>query len=126
MNPLLAGILSGLILGLVFLGHLLFRHPAVAQVFQADAQEQTSASGQQIALYLALGFLGTALFFGAAAGLVYRVLNDPGLYQGIAYSAAVLFSVIALISKTPLPIDKIFWNLAVGGILGTLVPFFSG
>lgn len=126
MNPLLAGILSGSILGLVFLGHLIFRHRAVAQIFQADAQEQTSVSGQQIALYLALGFLGTALFFGAAAGFVYQALNDPGLYQGIAYSAAVLFSVIALISKTPLPIDKVFWNLAVGGILGTLVPFFSG
>ena len=126
MNPLLAGILSGSILGLVFLGYLIFRHRAVAQVFQADAQEQTSASGQQIVLYLALGFLGTALFFGTAAGLVYRALNNPELYQGIAYGAAVLFSVIALLSNTPLPIDKVCWNLAVGGILGTMVPLFSG
>jgi heme/copper-type cytochrome/quinol oxidase subunit 3 len=126
MNPLLAGILSGSILGLVFLGYLIFRYRAVAEMFQEDDQELSSVSEQQMALYLTLGFLGTALFFGASAGLVYRALNNPGLYQGIAYGAAVLFSVIALISKTPLPIDKVFWNLAVGGILGTLVPLFSG
>ena len=47
--------------------------------------------------------------------------------MAIEPEAAILLSVLAMASKTPLTItiDKIVWNFAVGGMLGLLVPLIA-
>jgi hypothetical protein len=66
--------------------------------------------------------MGASLLFGALAGVIYTLIGDPLRFTLLALGAALLFSLLAVLSKTPLTGDKIFWNLAVGLVLGLLVP----
>jgi hypothetical protein len=34
-------------------------------------------------------------------------------------------SILAVVSRTPMPVDKILMNVAVAGVLGYLIPVFS-
>jgi hypothetical protein len=72
------------------------------------------------------GFAGAALLLGVLSAVVFGMVGSATRFVMIALGAAVLFSVLAMISKTPLTTDKIVWNFAVGGVLGVCVPLFSG
>jgi hypothetical protein len=48
------------------------------------------------------------------------------IYVMVSIGAAVLLSLLAVVSRTPLVGDKIFWNFAVGGVLGFMVPLLAG
>ena len=40
--------------------------------------------------------------------------------------AGFLASILAIISRTPMPVDKIFMNVAVASVLGELIPVLVG
>jgi MFS family permease len=125
MSHLLAGLISGIPLALIFGIHTLLRRDPLIRLFQ-DTEEGSEQMDEQTLFILLLGgFMLTALFLGLISGLVLDRVGSTFTFRVIAFSAAGLFSVLAVISRTPLTGDKIIWNLAVGLILGWLVPLFA-
>lgn len=71
------------------------------------------------------GLAGAGLLLGGLVGLVFDWMNNPLLFRWSAYGTAAVLSLLAVISCTPHKSDKIFWNLAAGGILGSLLPLLT-
>ena len=124
MNAILAGLTAGIILAVVFVIHALIRRTSLVRDLQASDDSIASMSEQTLFYLLLGGLVAASLLFGVIAGLVYGWLGVP-VYYYIAFGAAILLSIIAVVTKTPMLQDKIFWNLAVGVILGLLVPFMA-
>lgn len=122
-SPLLAGLISAIPLAIVLIVYTLVRGRALAAFFLGQGDSPRLSAGTLFWILLG-GFAGMAIVFGALAGLVYGWLGMPR-FQYLAFGAAALFSLLAVISRQPLPVDKIIWNLAVGGILGVLVPLLA-
>ena len=74
-------------------------------------------------------FLGTLalapLAFGALGSLVYGGVGSPRWFLILGAGLAVLFSVLAAVSRTPMIGLKIVMNFAVGIVLGILVPLLN-
>jgi hypothetical protein len=121
-HNILTGLLAGLPLAAVFALYLAIRGGTLVAFFQSLDPAIAGLSTQALSALLLAGFSAMALVFGAAAGAVYTLIGDPRKFLLLAIGAALLFSVLALVSKTPLTGDKIAWNLAVGVVLGLLVP----
>lgn len=122
---ILAGLLAGLPLAALFVIYLLIRGRALVLFFKEQDENIARLSDRGLFAILLAGFVGAAFLFGAVAGAVYGLVGSRGTYMALAFGAAVIFSILAVISKTPLIADKIAWNLAVGGVLGVLVPLLS-
>ncbi len=122
---ILAGLLAGLPLALVFGVYVLLRGKALVTFFKGLDESMARLSDKAMFGIVLACFLGAAFLFGALAGLVYGLLGSQVRFVALALGAAVLFSILALVSKTPLIADKIVWNFAVGGILGGLIPLIS-
>jgi hypothetical protein len=71
-------------------------------------------------------FGGGALLWGLGAGFIYGWVGSPSTFRLLAGGAAVVLSVLALISRTPLIPDKIFMNFAVAISYGFLLPWLTG
>jgi len=126
MNKILAGFLAGVVLAVVFGIYVFLRGKALVAFFKG-VDEGIAAVADQTLFYLILGgFAAASLFFGLISGVVYGLLGSPVNYRLVALGATVLFSILALVSKQPLPGDKVVWNFAVGGVLGVLVPLLVG
>ncbi len=123
-QPILAGLIAGIPLALVFILYILVRGRQLAAFFRTQGDGMERIPERTLFLLLLAGFIGMAFAFGAAAGLVYGWLGMPR-FAYVAAGATILFSILALISRQPLPADKIIWNLAVGGVLGALVPWLA-
>jgi ABC-type transporter Mla maintaining outer membrane lipid asymmetry permease subunit MlaE len=121
-SPVLAGLIAAIPLAVVLVVYALIRGKALAAVFQG--QSETPLPEKTLMLIMVASFVGMAVMFGVVAGLVYGWLGMPR-YVYIAIGATVVFSVLAVISKQPLPWDKIVMNLAVGGVLGALIPLLT-
>jgi hypothetical protein len=124
MNNLLAGLIAGFVLALVFSIYMLVRGQSLAAFFKTD-DSLSSLSEKSLSYLLLAGFILVALIFGVISGLVYGWIGSRAYFTALAFGLAGLFSLLALISRQPLVPDKIFWNLAVGGVLGVLVPLFA-
>lgn len=122
-SPLVAGLISAIPLAIVLVIYVLVRGKALALFFLGQADGVRLSANALFWLMLG-GFVAMAFGFGALSGLVYGWLGMPR-YQYLALGATLLFSLLAVISKQPLPGDKIAWNLAIGGILGVLVPLLA-
>lgn len=125
MDPITAGLISGVVLAVGFTVYMFLRGEALVAVSMQD--ENTPNVSPKMFFYVFLGvFILASLGLGSLSGVLYQMLGSRLLYTGIALGAAVLFSLVALITKTPLPWDKVAMNLMVGGILGILTPLLAG
>lgn len=124
MKPLLAGLVAGIPLSVVLVLYMLARGRVMAGVLAAEGDFGALGETQLFALFLgAFALLG--LGFGLAAGLVYSWLGSRLSFTALALGLALLLSLLALVSRTPLPWDKVFWNFAVAAILGVLIPLLA-
>ena len=120
-SPILAGLIAAVPLAAVLCIYVLVRSRALAKFFLEQSDTPSTMSEKTMFWLLLAGFVGMALVFGALSGLVFGWLGMPR-FAYVAIGATALFSVLAIISKQPLPWDKIVMNLAVGGVLGALIP----
>lgn len=125
INPLIAGLISAIPLAVVFGVYLLLRSKNLVVFFQAQDANIAQIPEYTLFWIILAGFIGAAFLFGTLAGFIYAHLGMPR-YQYLALGATITFSVLAGISRQPLTGDKIAWNLAVGVVLGILVPLLSG
>lgn len=125
MSPLLAGLAAGGILALFFVAYTLLREDKLVAGFRGLDQEMAQVPARKLVLMLLGGFVLAALIFGVVAGLVYSMLGTT-LFYAVAFGGALVFSALALLSKTPMAGEKVIWTLAVGGVLGVLVPILAG
>ena len=124
-SNVLAGLVAGVVLGVIFIGYLALRGEAFARVMQEDSDLGTMTTSQMRWVLVAM-FGGGALLWGIGAGLIYGWVASPSTYRLLAGGAAVVLSLLALISKTPLIPDKIFMNFAVAINYGFLLPWLTG
>ncbi len=126
MSTVLSGVASGLPLGVLGSVYALLRYEALAAMFQeGDADMAALGDGPMRLMLLAMFGLGS-LLFGAVAGLVYGRIGSPQSYLGLALGLAVLMSVWAVVSRTPMMGDKIVMNFVVALVLGLLIPRLAG
>jgi len=89
-----------------------------------DAQF-VSMTDQQVFIMVLGAFAFGALFLGAIAGLVYALVGSPYPFQTLAFGLAVLMTILAFVTRTPMAVDKVFMNFAVAGTLGFLIPLLA-
>ncbi|MEW5871188.1 MAG: hypothetical protein AB1894_18095 [Chloroflexota bacterium] len=118
-------ILAGLPLAALFVIYLLIRGRALVIFFKEQDENIARLSDRGLFAILLASFVGAAFLFGAISGVVYGLVGSRGTFMALAFGTAVALSILAVVSKTPLIADKIVWNLAVGGVLGLLVPLLS-
>jgi hypothetical protein len=126
MNSFFAGILAGLPLSALGVTYVLVRFQAVAAVFREGDQEMAALTDASLRLMLIAMFGLAPLLLGGVAGLVYGAVGTRHLFLGIALGLALLMSLWAVLSRTPMMGEKIVMNFAVALILGTLVPLVAG
>ena len=126
IDYVLSGFIAGSILGIVLGIYVVVREDKLVMFFK-DQDDSIAKMSDRALFVIILGcFLSAALLFGVLAGLVYAWLGVTSIYVMVAIGAAVLLSLLAVVSRTPLVGDKIFWNFAVGGVLGLMVPLLVG
>lgn len=123
-DSLFAGLISAIPLAIVLVIFVLIRGKALVTFFQAQDASIERIREKTLFWIILAGFIGAAFIFGTLAGLVYGQLGAPR-YQYLALGATVILSLLAVISRQPLTGDKIAWNLAVGLVLGLLVPLLA-
>jgi len=97
----------------------------LVQTLKSANTDENSMTDKQW-FYLMLGSLALAPFvFGVIAGLVYGWVGDPMIYLGLALGLAVLFSLLALVSRTPMRWTKIVMNFCVALDFGLLLPLLA-
>ncbi len=123
-SSILAGLTAAIPLAGVLLIYTPVRGKALAALFVSQGEGPSRINDKTMFLLVVGGFVLMAFFFGLLSGLVHGWLGMPRYLYG-AIGATLLFSVLALVSRQPLPYDKIVMNLAVGGVLGWLVPLLA-
>jgi hypothetical protein len=123
MTPILAGLTAAIPLAILLMLYFLLRGRALAAFFHTiDGKEARISRRAMFWLVFALLII-MALGFGPVSGLVFGWFGLP-VFRYLAFGIALVLSLLAIITRTPLSADKVFMNLAVGGILGILVPIF--
>jgi hypothetical protein len=125
MNALLAGFIAGIPLGFVLVLYAYVRRVDLVTFFQSQADSIAGIPANTLLTLILACFAGASILFGLLSGLVFSWLGLP-MFHYVAIGAVVLFSLFAVVSKTPLKGDKVFWNISVGLILGLLVPILAG
>ena len=126
MSNLLAGFIAGIPLAVILVIYALVRGKALVEFFKSTDEDLAKLGDRTFYLIILGMFVLMGLIFGTVSGLVYGWVSTTTIFRAIAFGAAAVFTLAALISKTPLAADKIFWNLAVGGVLGVLMPMLAG
>ncbi|MBN2388692.1 MAG: hypothetical protein JXB85_16870 [Anaerolineales bacterium] len=124
MSNISSGLLAAVPLAVVFTIHALVRNKALVAFFRGTGPEASTAPSLTIFLIILACLVAVAFLFGLVAGLIHGRMGLPS-FRALAFGAALAFTLLAVITRTPLLGDKIFWNLAVGGLLGWLVPVFA-
>jgi hypothetical protein len=120
-NRYLAGLAAGIPISLVCLAYALLRRDAVVEAFTSGGGG-TMSTGTATALAIAAAVcIGPGL--GLAAAVVYGLIGAQQQYALLAFGLATLMSVAALVSRTPLMIEKIALNYVVALTLGLLMPW---
>lgn len=122
---ILAGLKAGLPLAGLFVLYFLVRGKAFVALMKSTDTQFANMTDQQVFLMFLASFAFGALLLGAAAGLVYSLVGASNTFRFLALGLAVLMSVLALVTRTPMPADKVLMNVAVAGVLGYLIPLFS-
>lgn len=125
MNNILAGLLAAVPLSALGIGYMLWKGSTLVQVLQSDSTEAGNMSAGSW-FYLMLGSFALAPFvFGILAGLVFSWIGDPLVYRLLALGMAVVFSVLAVLSRTPMVPAKVAMNFLVALDFGLLVPLLA-
>ena len=122
----ISGSLAGAVLGVFLSVYVLFRGRTLVAFFKSLDENMARMPDRVIFSLLIVGFVGIAFVLGALAGFVYNWVGSGSVFLGIGLGLAALFSFLAVVSRTPLKADKIFWNFTVGGVLGVMIPLFAG
>ncbi|MFC2059375.1 hypothetical protein ACFLTS_07070 [Chloroflexota bacterium] len=136
MEEILAGLVCGLIMGLVFLGAgiaIIFFKPDLPQ--RIAERLPPNISPHLIMLFYVIATPPLSGLLGALAGLIYRVFSDsfPGTGMGspnFIYTLAVLLfaivtlSVFALIRRKSLLLPLVIC-IAFAGIFGWILPLLA-
>jgi len=125
MSPALAGFTVGIPLARVLGVYAVQRGKALVVFFQGTEKSLANIPEKAFYYLIVACFVGAAFLFGVVSGLVYSWVGTPAYYY-LAFGLAVALSLLALVIKTPLKGDKIFWNLVIGCLLGFLVPILAG
>ena len=126
MNTFLAGLLAALPISVLGLGYMLLSgRKFVAALQSADADIGTLPGDQPYYLFLA-AFSLSPFFFAIPAAFVYTRTGSQQHFLGLTLGLAVLLSLLAIISKTPLTGFKIAANFIVALSFGLLLPLFAG
>ena len=124
-NTVLAGLLAGGLLALVLVGYLLVRGGAFVAVLQEEGEMERIPAKTLFWVCLG-GFIGAALFWGMIAGIIYGWIDSSQLFIALAFVLAILASVLAFVTRTPMTYDKVFMNFAVACVLGITIPLLVG
>ena len=122
MSPLLAGLTATLPLVAEGLLVMLFWGARVQGALKDGGMDMSPMSDAQMRWLLMAMFALTPLMFGLLAGVVYGWMQDAALFLVIALGLALLFSVAAVVLRTPWARPKIGANFAVALVIGLLLP----
>lgn len=124
-NKLLAGMLAGLLLAGVFVIYYLIRGKAFVASMKATSPEMANTSDTALYFMFLGAFIFAALLLGVLSVVVYGLVGTSTRFRLLAAGLAVVASILAAVTHTPMPVDKIFMNLAVAGMLGGIIPFWA-
>ena len=125
-KDIFVGMQAGIILALVLVVYMLIRGKQLVTEFKGLDETFASLSDKTL-FWLFMGiFILMSLVFGALSGVIFSLLDSQSVFTLIAFGLGLLFSVVAIASKTPLMVDKVSWNLMVGFVLGITVPMLAG
>jgi len=122
---IIAGLLAGLPLAGVFIIYFLLRGRAFVAFMKSTDTQLASKADRQVWFMFLGAFVFGALFLGSVAGLVYALVGSPAPFRLLAFGMAVLMTILAFVTRTPIAVDKVFMNFAVAGMLGFLVPLLA-
>jgi len=126
MNSIQAGLLAALPLSALGIAYMFWKGKELVNLVQTGSADTDAMTDQQW-FYLMLGSLALApFFFGMIAGLVYAKIGSPAVFLALALGLAVLFSILAVISRTPATGAKVAMNFLVAVDLGLLIPLLAG
>ena len=123
MNKIVAGLLAAIPLSTAGVIYMLVQGRKVAAELMAD--DTSGMTSDQWYLIFLVSFALAPFAFGALSGVVCGLVGSPQLFLGIALGLAVLFSIAAVATRTPMLVFKLVANFAVALILGILVPLLS-
>lgn len=119
-SRVLASVIAGIPISLVCLGYVAVRRDEVVRLFSeggSDALDPRAATA--LALVAAVS-VGPGL--GLAAGFVQSWLPSQESYLAVAVALAVLLSLAAIATRTPMMVEKLVLNGAVMFALGFVAP----
>jgi len=126
VQKLLAGLLAGLLLAGVFVIYYLIRGRPFVAMIKANSPEMANASDNALFFMFLGAFIFAALLLGVLSVIVFGFLGTSDKFRLLAGGLAMLASILAVTSRTPLPVDKVFMNFAVAGVLGGFLPVLLG
>ena len=125
MNTFLAGLLSALPLSALGVAAMLIWGTQFLAALKAGGADMGSLSDGLLRLMFLATFALSPLLFGLVSAAVYNWVKDPLIFRAIALGLAILFSALALLSRTPMPAVKIIANFAVALSFGMLLPLLA-
>lgn len=125
MNTFLAATLIALGVALIGLIYIVVAGGDFVATLQASDAEFASMSNSQLYGLLLAGIAFAPFLFGVGAAVLYSWLGKPWLFLGITVGFAILFSIAAIASRTPLPSFKITANFVVALAFGLLLPLLT-
>jgi hypothetical protein len=125
-NRFLAGVLVGLPLSALCVFYTLLRRQYLVSGFKAmDATLSNLSDNTMWFMMLgAMAFVGPML--GIMAGLVYGWVPSDSFFLAVALGLGALFTVGALVSRTPFTLEKVVLNVAVAVVFGLFLPRLVG
>jgi len=123
-NKVLSGLVASTPLAIILALYALLRGEALAATL-TSTQTFAGLASQQATAIAAVGMAAAALLIGAAAGLVYNLVESRRKFPFVALGCAFALSVFAVLTHTSLLADKILGNFAVAFVLGCLIPLLA-
>jgi hypothetical protein len=120
-NRLLAAVIACIPVSMLCLGYVVARRDRVARAFvEADRSASLSPGAAEALAFLIAASIGPGL--GVAAAVAWGLLPSEGAYVVLAAALAAVLSVVALVSRTPLMVEKVVLNCAVAIALCVVAP----
>ena len=125
MNRILAGLLAALPLSLLGILYMVLRGKEMIKLVNQSDSEGASFSEKQWFVLFLVSMALAPFVFGVIAALVYGWVGNWKTFIGLAIGIAVLLSILAYTSRSPMPFTKTIMNFLVAIDLGALLPFLA-
>jgi hypothetical protein len=119
-NRFVAGVAAGIPISLLCLGYLAVRRNEVVRLFAEGGSDALSPAAATALAVVAAAAVGPG--FGLVATVVRGWMPSDASYLALAAMLATLFSVAAVIARTPMMVEKVVLNYAVALMLGFVAP----